>query len=178
MLLFVGSLQFIMGILLAEQMYPDYRVWQTISSLGVYSASEASALTFDSSLALEGLLVLAASYFLWLTYRNPMISALFSAGGVCAIGAAIFPQDVPDIHLGFSVVSFFVAGLVPFATLRIQHRPFSYFSIILGTLSFLFAVLLAENYTFGLPYGALERLVAYPTLLWALGFGAFLMNER
>ncbi len=47
----------------------------------------------------------------------------------------------------------------------------------MGILSFAAAALLSMNYTLGLAYGAMERVVAYPTILWAVGFGAYLMNQ-
>ena len=46
--LFVGSAQFFLGLMLAEEEYPGYAVWQPISDLGVASASAASARIFNS----------------------------------------------------------------------------------------------------------------------------------
>jgi len=176
-LIFAGSVQLMLGISLAEELYPGYNVSQTISSLGVASASVSSALVFNSSLFLEGLLVLVGAYYLWRAAKNPLVSALFALGGIGAFGGALFPQDVPNIHLGISIVSFFAAGLAPFATLKLQTPPFRYFSVSMGIISFTAAVLLSMNYTLGLAYGAMERVVAYPTILWAVGFGAYLMNQ-
>ncbi len=84
---------------------------------------------------------------------------------------------MPNIHLGISIVSFFAAGLAPFATLRLQTPPFRYFSISVGVVSFAAAALLSMDYTLGLAYGGMERVIAYPTILWAVGFGAYLMNQ-
>ncbi len=122
-LIFAGSVQLMLGIFLAEEFYPGYNVSQTISSLGVASASASSALVFNSSFFLEGSLVLGGAYYLWLAAKNPFVSAIFALGGMGAIGGALFPQDVPNIHLGISIVSFFAAGLAPFATLRLQTPP-------------------------------------------------------
>ena len=96
------------------------------------------------------------------------------------MGGALFPEDVYNIHLAVSIVSFFAAGLTPFVTLPLQSSPFKHLSISLGTLSFVAAVILAIPQVFdsvGLPYGAVERIVAYPTLLWVIGFGSQLMNR-
>ena len=177
-LIFAGSVQLVFGIFLAEELYPGYSVSQTISSLGVASASAPSALVFNSSLFLEGLLVLAGAYYLWRAAKSPLITVLFALGGIGAVGGALFPQDVPNVHLGISIISFFAAGLAPFATLRLQTPPFKYFSVLAGIVSFTAAALLSTNLTLGLAYGAMERIVAYPAILWAAGFGAYLMNQR
>ncbi len=178
LLLFVGSVQFLLGLVLAEEVYPDYRVSQTISSLG---RPGPSASVFNSSLFLEGTLVLAAAYFLHKAYRKIPVTSVFALGGLGAMGGALFPEDVYNIHLAISIVSFFAAGLTPFVTLSLQSSPFKYISISLGTLSFAAAAVLAIPqvfYSLGLPYGAVERIVAYPTLLWVIGFGSDVMSRN
>ncbi len=177
LLLFIGSAQFLLGLVLAEEVYPDYRVSQTISSLG---RPGPSALLFNSSLFLEGTLVLIAAYFLHKAYHKIPVTALFALGGLGAIGGALFPEDVYNVHLAISIVSFFAAGLAPFVTLPLQSSPFKYLSISLGSLSFAAAAILAIPqlfYALGLPYGAIERIVAYPTLLWVIGFGSSIMSR-
>ena len=178
LLLFVGSFQFLLGLILAEEVETDYRVSQTISSLG---RPGPSALIFNSSLFLEGTFVLVAAYFLHRAFHNIPATIFFALGGLGAIGAASFPEDVYNIHLAFSIVSFFAASLTPFVTLSLQSSPFKYLSISLGTLSLAAAAVLAIPQLFGLlglPYGAVERMVAYPTLLWVIGFASQVMNTR
>jgi hypothetical membrane protein len=178
LLLFIGSVQFLLGLVLAEEVYPDYRVSQTISSLG---RPGPSAFVFNSSLFLEGTLVLVATYFLHKAYHRIPVTVFFAVGGLGAMGGALFPEDVYNVHLAISIVSFFAAGLTPFVTLPLQSSPFKYLSISLGTLSFAAAVILAIPqifYPLGLPYGAVERIVAYPTLLWVVGFGSHIMSRN
>ncbi len=178
LLLFVGSVQFLLGLVLAEEVYPDYRVSQTISSLG---RPGPSASVFNSSLFLEGAFVLVAAYFLYKAYRKIPVTVFFALGGLSAMGGALFPEDVYNVHLAISIASFFVAGLTPFVTLPLQSSPFKYLSISLGTLSFAAAAILAIPqlfYSLGLPYGAIERIVAYPTLLWVIGFGTQVMSRN
>jgi hypothetical protein len=38
-------------------------------------------------------------------------------------------------------------------------------------------VLFASGNYFGLGRGGMERLIAYPTLLWSVAFGGYLMGE-
>jgi hypothetical membrane protein len=177
-LLFIGSAQFVLGLMLAEELYPEYRVWQTISDLGVARVSASSALVFNSSLFLQGAFAIAAAYLLQLAYKGRIVSAFFVLGGAGAISAALFPEDVIPLHLEISIVSFFASGLTPFITLKLQRPPLTYISVLLGALSFVAALLLSLNYTLGLAYGAVERLVAFPTLIWVLGFGGYLMRPE
>src|SRR5437870_13898748 len=86
LLLFIGSVQFLLGLVLAEEVYPDYRVSQTISSLG---RPGPSAFVFNSSLFLEGTLVLAATYFLHKAYHKIPVTAFFALGGIRATGGAL-----------------------------------------------------------------------------------------
>src|SRR2546425_7352271 len=89
LLLFIGSTQFLLGLVLAEEVYPDYRVSQTISSLG---RPGPSASVFNSSLFLEGTLVLVAAYFLYKTSRKIPVK-LSSLWGVSARwGVPWFPR--------------------------------------------------------------------------------------
>ena len=171
----MGSVQFFLGLVIAEQVYPEYRVYQTISSLGVGP----TAFIFNSSLLLEGILVLAAAYFLHRAYHRTLVTGLFFIGGIGAMGGALFPEDVYNVHLAISIVSFFAAGLTPFVTVKLQKPPFTYVSIALGSLSFGAAIFLAIPQgisTLGLAFGTVERIVAYPTLLWVVGFGSYLMK--
>ncbi len=124
---------------------------------------------------------MVAAYFLHKAYRKIPVTAFFALGGLGAMGGALFPEDVYNLHLAISIVSFFVAGLTPFVTLPLQSSPFKYLSISLGALSFTAAAILAipqAFYSLGLSYGAVERIVAYPTLLWVIGFGSHIMSRN
>jgi hypothetical membrane protein len=131
---------------LAEEVYPDYRVSQTISSLG---RPGPSAIVFNSSLFLEGILVLVAAHFLHKAYHRIPVMFFFALGGLGAIGGALFPEDVYNVHLAISIFAAAVILAIP-----------------------------QIFYPLGLPYGAVERIVAYPTLLWVIGFGSQIMSRN
>jgi hypothetical membrane protein len=59
---------------------------------------------------------------------------------------------------------------------KLQKPPLSFFSILLGTLSLVALVLFISDIYLGLGRGGMERMIAYPTLLWAVGFGSHLMS--
>lgn len=95
----------------------------------------------------------------------------------------MFPEDSPLMHEIVSDIAFIFAGLVPIAACRLVGRPFSYFSAVMGLLSLSALVLLSAEYSFGLGQqfylglgrGGMERMIAYPTLLWDLAFGGYLI---
>jgi hypothetical membrane protein len=61
LLLFIGGIQCVLGIIIAETLYPDYSTSENwISDLGVGP----SALIFNSSIFLLGVLGVAATYFI------------------------------------------------------------------------------------------------------------------
>ena len=54
-----------------------------------------------------------------------------------------------------------------------RKPPLSYFSVFLGIVSLSALVLFASGTYLGLGKGGMERMVAYPALLWVVGFGCY-----
>ena len=76
-LLFIGGIQCVLGIILAEALYPGYNTSvQTISSLGVGP----SAIIFNSSVFLIGVLGLAGTYFVHRAFNFNLFTLLFHNG--------------------------------------------------------------------------------------------------
>jgi hypothetical membrane protein len=182
--IFVGAVQFGFGMLLAEIYYPGYNVsTNAISDLGATCTSsgscviqQPSATIFDASIILLGLLVLLGAYFLQRAYHWKPASAMIVLMGIGALGVGIFPESAGlTIHHLFSVVAFLFAGLSALVLARYQRKPMLYFSFVLGlmTLGALF-LYLGSEYA-GLGAGGMERMIVYPVLLWAIGFGGHLM---
>ena len=71
--------------------------------------------------------------------------------------------------------------LAAIASSRVERVPLSYFSAALGGIALLDLVLYyilgnaSPFAAFGL--GGLERWIAYPILLWVIGFGGYLMGN-
>jgi hypothetical membrane protein len=89
----------LMGIITAETKYPIFRHYTTrqeISDLGGTKppqglVTQPSAMIFDTTMLIAGVLLLAGAFVLWRLYRDRMltvVSALFGAG---ALGVGIFP---------------------------------------------------------------------------------------
>ena len=64
---------------------------------------------------------------------------------------------------------------------RIERAPFCYFSVILGgtaLLDLFLYYIMGETSPFAyFSFGGLERWIAYPVLLWVIGFGGYLMGD-
>ncbi len=167
----IGTLQFIIAMTVAESLYPGYSVHQNyISDLGVGP----TAPIFNVSIVIFGILALIAGVLLLRELRMPFTVAMILAG-LGAIGVGLFPEGSPyHLHTAFSLVAFLFGGLTAAFSYRVQPRALSAVSIALGATSLLALILYAYGYYAGLGPGGMERLVAYPVLLWALMFGGYL----
>ena len=95
-----------------------------------------------------------------------------------AMGVGIFPETTGVLHLIVSFITFFFGGLAAVASYRMTKPPMSYFAVTLGVITLASLVLYATSTYLGLGQGGMERLVAYPVLIWAIAFGAYLMGKR
>ena len=173
-LLFIGSTQFILGMLTAEALYADYSVsLNYISDLGVGS----TALIFNSSVFLLGIMVVAASFFIQRLFDFKLLSMFMFLTGIGAMGVGLFPENFGMLHTVSSLFAFLFGSLSAIASFKLQKAPLSYLAIILGFLSLFSLVLFGSGVYLGLGKGGMERMIAYPTLLWAVGFGGYLIGS-
>ena len=93
-----------------------------------------------------------------------------------AIGVGLFPEDAEVLHAVFSLIAFLFAGLSAILSYKLLKPPLSYFSLVLGAFSILAILLFASSIFLGLGKGGMERMIAYPVLLWDTGFSA--ANEQ
>jgi hypothetical membrane protein len=179
-LILVGGSQFVLGMLVAEALYPGYSISQNyISDLGVGP----SAIIFNSSVFLLGLMVVVSAYFVHGSFRSRLVTGLLVLAGLGAMGVGVFSENSPDMHKIVSGIAFIFGGLLPIAAYRLVRRPFSYLSVAVGVLSLSAMVLLSaqyslglgEQYYLGLGPGGMERMIAYPILLWEVAFGGHLI---
>lgn len=189
-LIFWGSAQFILFMIIAEALYPGYNIsWNYISDLGVGP----SAPIFNSSVILLGLAAAFSVKFLRKFFpERKIFHAFMLLCGVGAIGVGIFSENFGFIHTIFSLITFIFGGLSAVASYKIQNKPFSYYSLILGLtsiFSLIIFVALELSTFFGMPLyflfnylglgrGGMERLVVYPVIVWALGFGGYLLSQK
>ncbi|MEM2154927.1 MAG: DUF998 domain-containing protein [Nitrososphaeria archaeon] len=189
-LIFLGSAQFILFMIVAEALYPGYNIsFNYISDLGVGP----SASIFNSSVFLLGLTAISSVYYLrkFIPDKKIFLAFMFLCG-IGAMGVGIFSEHFGFIHTIVSLIAFIFGGLSATYSSKISRKPFSYFSLILGLISIISLVIfvvfemleffripsyLSFNYL-GLGRGGMERMVVYPVLVWALGFGGYLIGQK
>ena len=175
LLLAIGSVLCVLGIITAEALYPGYSTSENyISDLGVGP----SALIFNSSVFLLGVLAVSGVYFIQKAFSFKLFSILAAIAGIGAMGVGLFPEDAGIIHAAFSLITFLFAGISAIASYRLEKPPLSYLSIMLGTMSLVALVLFSSGIYLGLGKGGMERMIAYPALLWMVGFSGHLMSDN
>jgi len=190
LLLLVAAAQFLMGMLFAEALYPGYSIsGNYISDLGafcngVFPAAgvcviyQPTSTIFNSSVFLLGLLLVIAAYVFWRPLRWRTFSLLVLLTGIGAMGVGVFPETFPVAHEITSDIAFIFAGISAIWAYRLAKSPMSYLSVILGVVNLVAVVLFTANILFGLGVGGMERTIVYPVVLWAVGFGGYLMSSE
>jgi hypothetical membrane protein len=178
-LLFALSAQFMTVIMLGASMAPGYDVRDgAISDLGVIGET---ALLFNASLVVAGLLNLLAGSLLFRSYRRPRILALYVAAAVGAIGAGLVPLDAGGAHGLFAATAFLCFNLEALASRVLVGGPMRVVSGLTGAVGLAFVGVMivgdaGDPSVFGpIGHGGAERLIVYPVMLWMLGFGGYLM---
>ncbi len=170
-LIFVGGAEFMLSMLVAEAIRPSYSVSTNyISDLGV----GVSAPIFNGSIVVLGIMLAAAAYLLMRGLDSKALPVLLFLTGVGAAGVGIFPETTGTPHLLFSLIAFLFAGISAIYSFRYTGGLFGYLSIVLGALSLIALVLYSTGHYGALHRGGMERMIVYPVILWALGFGGYL----
>ncbi len=182
--MFVGSVQFAIMLIVAEAIYANYSVSSNyISDLGVWS--KPSAVVFNPSIILFGILTMLGAYCFYRSSKMRGFCVMLGLAGLGGLGVGVFPEDTflvsgfPVFHGIFALLSFLFGALAAIgSSYRAVRGPFRVLSILLGVGSLLalaFFFLTASVGYLGLGVGGMERMVTYPTLLWTLGFGGYLL---
>lgn len=188
LLLFFTGVVALMGIITAEALYPSgYSTSQNeISDLGATEPPDSviqqpSATIFNTVMIACGALVIAASFCVQRGFRRwaaPLLIALF---GIGVLGVGLFPGDHGSVHALFAMLTFIAGGAAAIASVTIVTPPFSYVLALLGAVALIVLILHAimgdSSPVAGLGIGGVERWVAYPVLLWAMGLGGYLLGR-
>jgi hypothetical membrane protein len=180
-LFFIAATQFVIGLIVSEALYPGYSVsGNYISDLGVGP----SAMVFNFSVFLLGLLVLVGAYFLQRACGEfKVLTALLVLTSSGAMGVGVFTEAFGSIHTVVSLIAFLFGGLSAIFSavcsrvhkVHLLETPFSVIGVVLGVMSLVALVLLAVGIDLGLGAGGMERMIAYPVVMWGAGFGGGLI---
>ncbi len=190
-LFFLAVTQFVLCLIIAEALYPGYSVSDNyISDLGVGP----SAVVFNSSAFLLGLLLLAGTYFQRHSPNFKTLNILLLLMGIGAMGVGVFTKDFTLAHGAVSSMAFFFAGLSAIASFKVLQKPLSLISIILGAMTLTALTLFSagiitsgsltsniaydSSFFLGLGPGGMERMIVYPALMWLAAFSGHLVTKR
>jgi hypothetical membrane protein len=171
-LFFIAASQFVLGVIVAEALYPNYSIFGNhISDLGVGPSS----MIFNSSVFLLGLLLMIGAYFLQCAFNFKALTAFLVLTAIGAMGVGVFTENSGTVHLVVSLVAFLFGGLSAIFSFKLLKIPFSLLAVILGLMTLGSLVLYAGKIYLGLGLGGMERMVVYPILMWGAGFGGYLI---
>jgi hypothetical membrane protein len=202
-LLLIGGAWTILSIAIAESLTPGYSISnETISGLGspIFSG------TCNNIPSCVTPIQPASAIYVFAKFLNRIVwlwsgSILKRATGHRRFALAISVVGVANILVGASYLPFYLGGtsatvvvaagavhaagalttfvLAPVAAIsgyRFTRAPLRYFSLVLGAFALAANFLWLTGNYFGMGYGGMERMVAYPLYLWAIGFGASIMG--
>jgi hypothetical membrane protein len=182
LVLFLLAAQFMTAIMLAASIAPDYDFSAAaISDLGVI---ESTALLFNVSLVLVGLLNVVGGYLFYRPHRNRLLYGLFILAGIGALGAGLVPLNRGGLHSLSALLAFVFFNLEAIGTGVLARGAMKPISIAAGALGLVFVVLMVlgdggNEAAFGpIGHGGTERMIVYPAMLWMLALGGSLMTGR
>jgi hypothetical protein len=160
-----------------------------ISDLGIGPSSA----IFNSSVFLLGLLLLSGTYFLRHNPDFKIFRTLLLLMALGAMGVGVFTKDFRTAHGAVATMAFFFSGLSAISSSKLQRRPFSTMSIILGAVTLgalaLFSsgmttsgsltsdIAYDSNFYLGLGPGGMEHMIVFPALMWLAGFSGQLVTN-
>jgi hypothetical membrane protein len=186
--LFAAGAILLMTIITAEALYPfAYTTGgNEISDLGgtrppMGLVFQPSATIFNTGMIVSGVLVVLGSIVAQRALRRWSVSLPIGILGAAAVLVGIFPGNTGNPHAIAAMVAFISGGVAAVSGSRVARAPFRYALAILGIVNL---VLLASYFAQGdaspfwaLGVGGAERWIAYPVILWLLGFGGYLAGR-
>jgi hypothetical membrane protein len=176
----------LMGIITAETKYPIFRHYTTrqeISDLGGTRppqglVTQPSAMIFDTTMLIAGVLLLAGAFALWRLYRNRVLAVVAALFGAGAFLVGIFPGNTTP-HPYVAMIAFVFSALTAIAAFRVTSGPFRFMSLAVGLLSLVALVAgeLGDSSFFvkSIGVGGTERWQVFPIILWLAFFGGYLL---
>jgi hypothetical membrane protein len=182
LLLALGAGQFMVMMMLLEAVAPGYSMHDNaISDLGTIPETR---LFFNASLFVIGLMNLVAGYFLYGSLGDKILLTVFCLGGIGAMGAGLVPLDSPlGVHGIFAFLAFLFLNIEAIMVGLKLHWALKAISVLSGMVGLIFLVvmLLVDSGTIdvsgSIGHGGVERMIAYPALIWMMIFGGYLMAK-
>ncbi len=184
LLLFIGAVQWFLGVLWAESLYPGYssRI-DYVSDLGIGP----TALIYNGSSILLGIFLIVSTFFIDKEYKFRPFSLTLLLTGVGAMGVGAFPASMQPWHSLFTLMALLFGAISAILSFKIQAKPLSYVSIFLGIFALVASIVFfpylglptgATDTYLGMGKGSMERWIIYPIIAWVIGFGSALVGAQ
>ena len=171
-LFFIAATQFVLGLIVAEALYPGYSISQNyISDLGIGS----TAMVYNASVFLLGLFMIVGTYFLQRAFNIKILTALLVLTAIGSMGVAIFTKNSEPMHSIAALLVFLFGGLSAIYSYKLMKPPFYLINVIIGVMTLSALVLFVVHQYLGLGVGGMQRIIVYPILIWTIGVGGYLI---
>lgn len=178
-LLVVLGASFLTATMLAASIAPGYDFnAAAISDLGVIGET---AVLFNALLVAVGALNIGAGILLYRVHRRIWILAIYVLAGIGAAGAGLVPLDTSELHSLFALFGFVFFNVEALATAAVLRGPMRALSLVAGLIGLIYVVVMiigdaGNPAVFGaIGHGGSERMIVYPTMLWTLAVGGYLL---
>jgi hypothetical membrane protein len=183
LLLVIGSIQWFFIVQISEGLYPGYiSSFHYVSTLGTGQTAN----LYNTSTFLLGICVVTASLLIHRFKPSGLFFLLLLIAGIGTVGLGVFPENSRPMHGIVTPITLIFGGLAGAFAFKVQSKPLSYLSIILGAGSIALGLLFIPY--MGLPVesdviylgfykGTLERIVIYPLILWMMTLGSQLVRQ-
>ncbi len=185
-ILLIGCFQFILAVNLAEAMFPGFDIAKnTLTNLGSsVPLVEPSALIFNISIIILGILFLAAVYLILKSGGCRLFSSCLAISAIFAVGVGIFSQYTGVAHTLFALVFLFGSLAVLFSYRLGLNIPMVIVSFIMGLISLLTLLLqfilgfeITNPLVAYLGVGGTQILIVYPVILYLTALGGYLTSR-
>jgi hypothetical membrane protein len=175
--LLAAGLELLLLVHLSEFLYPGYSTSSNyISDLGVGPALP-SAL-FTAGVFLFGLMAIVAAALVHRRGGRSLLWVFLTLSGIGAVGVGAFNEDfISLVHRASALLAFLFGNLAALYSSKLARAPMSYVSGILGFMGLSALALYGGGVYLGLGIGGMERMILYPAMFWAIGYGAYLVAD-
>jgi hypothetical membrane protein len=175
-LLFAAIIQFAFLANISQILYEGLSIEETLlSDLGDWE--QPSALLFNTSLVMFGILGISIGVVLWPDKKLNFIPLLFVLCGIGMLIMAAFPISVEWAHDVGAFLSFILIAVAALCCYWTFPGPFKHLSLALGIIGFFTMITYKMEIYFGLGAAGSERMIIYPLFLWMAAFAAVLFHS-
>ena len=141
-----------------------------------------TALVFNLTLVALGVLNSVGGILFHRAHGRPIVLAWYLVAGIGAAGAGLFPLGSSGLHGLFALAAFLAFNVQALATAWVVRGPTRVLSVAAGLAGLAFVVLMivgdaGNPSVFGaIGHGGAERMIVYPSMLWMLALGGYLLH--